>query len=126
MAVLPPLLPALPPESLKIVSLPATYTRRFLHPWQGCAPPDHLSGDSDFSLAGGWLAKPLRCCVHLGYFTVVTSALYVWFCLPTVLKSEPQDHSGMWDCSAPTPSLSSLSPVSFRGWILFFKEYLWW
>lgn len=47
----PPLLPALPPENLKIVSLPATYTRKFLRLWQGCAPPDHLSGDSvNFSL----------------------------------------------------------------------------
>lgn len=47
-----PLLPALPPEILKIVSLPATCTRKFLHPWQGCAPPNHLSGDSCDLISG--------------------------------------------------------------------------
>lgn len=64
--------------SLSLLLIPAlllrdpqncTFIRKFLHLGQGCVLPCHPSGDS--------------------YLTVVTSALYSWFCLPT-LKLLPQ------------------------------------
>lgn len=84
----------------------------------------------NFSGLGADLPSTLAVLCTPCYLTVVTSALYSWFCLPTLklpqcYKSKPQDHNRMHGTVLHPPHhclfLSSVvhNPVSFQAWVLF-------